>query len=396
MLKPNFALFLTRHRFNLRDVLPTVSNGLTLHDFEIAKHFPPNQIFNWHGGDGQLAELGRAFAVAQYMAENGVGETEGFTFYTSLLSDEAWEFALRFSPYSKVDNALNNLERVHAAMRESCIGLNTAMAGMAAAMELHDRDTSAYVREQSKATSNLLTFSALYASYIEVCYRIRDYCGLKESQAYRRAIGRLIGEESGEHDFAKGLRNFILHYHLVEPSVTISWGDERTVKLLLNSNALLYGGFDWTTNARLYIQKQKDLDVIATTNVVLRNVNRIVRFHRKMADKKLRDSKRAFDTYRHERSRYKHLSKSVTDMGAIFKRPTTILSRTVDENLIEQALNSTLSEDDVRTVLATLADRFRNLSDDAKAAISLEVEELLKKNPRYPNGGAFLNGRKWT
>ncbi|MDF1853877.1 hypothetical protein [Pseudooceanicola sp.] len=367
-----------------------------MHDFEISKNFPPFQMLSWNGGDGQLAELGRAFAVAQYMAENGVSETKGFTFYTSRLSDEAWEFALRFSPYSKVDNALNNLERVHSAMQESCIGLNTAMAGMAAAMELHDRDTSAYVREQSKATSNLLTFSALYASYIEVCYRIRDYCGLKKSQAYRRAIGRLIGEKSGEHDFAKGLRNFILHYHLAEPSVTITWGDERTAKLLLNPNSLLYGGFDWTANARLYIQKQKELDVIATTSVVLRNVSRIVRFHRKMAEKQLRTSKLAFDTYRYERSRYQHLAKSVTDMGAIFKRPTTILSRTVDKKLIEQTLNSTLSEDDVRTVLTTLADRFRNLSDDAKAAISREVDELLKQNPRYPNGGAFLNGRKWT
>ncbi|UOA14035.1 hypothetical protein [Sulfitobacter dubius] len=394
MLKTDFALFILRNRFNLRDIFPSVSNGTTRQEFELSRCFHPHQIMGWHFGDGKLAELNLAFTVAQYMSNNGIDQPEGLSQYTSKLSDEGWAFALRFSPYHKVHIALENLQRVHSAMLEACLSLNAAMAGMESAYELHGSDRSVYIRERSKATSSLLTFSALYASYIDVCYRIRDYSGLKESNAYPRAVKRILGRNSGEHSFAKGLRNFILHYHLVEPEITISWRSERTVRLLLDANSLLFAGFNWAKDARSYLQSNEKLDVMAVTSTVIRDVARLVRFHQKIAEKRLCRSKLAYDTYVHERIRFHHLQKSVINLGAAFRRPTTVLSRVLDESVVLLALNSTMREDDVRNVLTALADRHRNLSADTKEAVAREIEELLATRPRLPNKGAFLGGRE--
>jgi len=191
-----------------------------------------------------------------------------------------------------------------------------------------------------------------------------------------------------------GTPNFILHYHLVEPEITISWGSERTVRLLLDANSLLFAGFKWNADARSYIQSNEKLDVMTATSTVIRDVGRLVRFHRKTAENRLSESKHAYDTYVHERIRFRHLQKSVIDMGAAFKRPTTVLSRVLDESVIHQALNSTMKEDDIRNVLSAFADRHRNLSADTKKEVASEIEGLLATRTKLPNKGAFLDGRE--
>ena len=396
MLRNNFAHFVLRHRFNIKDIFSSVSGGATRQEFNLVRCFSSRQVMGWHFGDGNLAELNRAFAVAEYMAENGTDQPEGLSMYTSRLSDEAWAFALRYSPYHKVHTTLENLERVHSAMLEACLSLNTALAGMESAYELHSADRVTYERERSKATSSLLTFSALYASYVDVCYRIRDYAGLKKSEAYKRAVKRIIGKNAGEHSFAKGLRNFILHYHLVEPEISISWGSERSVKLLLESNYLLFSGFTWNADAQNYIQSNEKLDVIKATNTVIRDVRRLVKFHRKLAENRLGESKFAYETYIHERNRYHHLQKSVVDISAAFKRPTTVLSRILSDTIVRQTLDSTMAEDSVRHILSAMANRHQNLSEDTMKKVSQEIDELLRTRPRFPNTGAFLDGRRKT
>lgn len=317
MPKEDFASFIAKHRFKPHDLFASVSKGVTTQEFQLAKCFSQVDLLRWDFGDGQFAELNRALTVASYTSESSTDHPEGFAAYTSKLQEESWNYALRFSPYHKVHTALENLERVHAAMLEASLGLNAATAGMDTVLEFKRSDNSAYAREQSKATSNLLTFSALYASYVDVCRRIRKYSKLENSESYTRGIGRVIGKNSGAHSFAMGLRNFILHHHLVEPGITISMGESRTVRLLLDSNALLFAGFKCKADAREYIRSDKKLDVLKTTTTVVKDVARLVRFHRKIAEKRLPEEKFAHDTYLHERTRFRHLQNATFDPGAI-------------------------------------------------------------------------------
>lgn len=394
MLKKNFALFMLHHRFNPRDIFSSASVGFTHQEIELSGSFDGSQVFDWHISSEKLAELNRALAVAEYMSNNSINQPKELSRYTSTLSEEAWEFALRFAPYHKVHIALENLGRVHAAMLESCLSLNSAMAGMESAFDLYDSDRAAYRRERSRATSSLLTFSALYASYIEVCYRIRDYTGLKKSSPYSRSIKRIIHKRSGEHSFAKDLRNFILHYHLVEPDIEISLGEARSVRLLLKSNALLFSGFNWKRDAQNYIQANEKLDVMKAINTVIKDVGRVAKFHHKVAERFLPDEKFAYDVYTMERSRYHHIQKSAIYMGAAFKRPSSVTSRILDKEIIHQIINSSLTDSEIRYLMLNIADRHRNLSTATKEKVSREIDHILLTRPHLPNMGAFLNGRE--
>lgn len=390
----NFCLFALRHRFELQDIFSLTSKENTHQVAALAQFLPGLALMNWDLSGKKLAELNRAFIVTEFVSENDTSQPEVLSAYISTLSEEAWFFALQFSPYHKVHTALENLERVHSAILEASLNLNTSMAGMDSATQLLGFQNKAYAREKSKATSHLLTFASLYASYIDVCYRIRDYCGLKQSQAYSRAIKRIIGNNAGAHSFAKGLRNFILHYHLVEPEITIKYREERTVKLYLDANSLLFSGFKWDSNAQHYIRSAEKLDVVAATTSILKDIGRVIRFHRKLAERRLSKSKFAYELYTHERTRYRHLEKATYDIGAACKRPTSVLSRVLDEGIIDSTFNSTLDDDDIRNVLTILADRHGNLSKDMKMKIARDIEKLLKSRPRLPNKGAFLNGQR--
>lgn len=328
------------------------------------------------------------------MSQNSTNQPKEFSLFTSTLNDEAWQFALRFAPYHKVHIALENLGRVHSAMLEACLSLNSAMAGMDSAFHLYESDMAAYRRERSRGTSSLLTFSALYASYIEVCYRIRDYAGLKTSLPYRRSIKRILGKNAGEHGFAKDLRNFILHYHLVEPDIVVSLGETRSVRLLLNSNFLLSSGFVWKPDARKFIQANEKLDVTQATDTIVKDVGRIVKFHHKVSERFLPNEKFAYDVYTMERTRYHHLHKSVIDIGAAFKRPSSVSSRILDKEITHQIVNSSLSDCEVRCILLALADRHKNLPTATREKVFREIEKVILTRPKLPNEGMFLDGRE--
>jgi hypothetical protein len=329
------------------------------------------------------------------MASYEANQPEEFAIYVSLLTDEGWQFALGFCPYHKTHTALMNLEVIHSAMLEACLSLNSAMAGMESAIELDQSKAGVYERESSKATSGLLTFSALYASYVDVCRRIRGYAGLEKSSSYSRAINKIISKTKGMHGFVIGLRNFILHYHLVQPGVVVTTGRQRDVKLYLDAALLLSSGFNWKADAREFIQASERIDLIGASNNVSRDVRRLIQFHKKLVHKRFRREQECYELYIYEREKLKYVGKSISDLGAIFGRPTLVLNRLLDERIIKQCLNSSLSDGDVRVVLSTLADRHRNLSPDAKNAVDQDVTRLLQKRPRFPRTGTYIQGRRF-
>lgn len=390
----SFGLFVLRHRFRLRDIFSSASETLTLQEVELSKFFIGDLLLRWHFGRGSLAQLNRALGVAEYMSSSSIDRPEDLSFNASKLSDEAWAFALRFAPYHKVHVALENLGRVHAAMLEACINLNSAMAGMDSAFELNDADRSVYIRERSRATSSLLTFVALYSSYIDVCYRVRNYCGLTDRNTHSRAVRRIIGKNIGAHSFAKELRHFMLHYHLVEPEMEVSYGAVRSTRLVLRADALLFSGFLWKSDARDFIRSNGNLDVVETTRLIVRDVARVVRFHRKMAEGFLCGDKFAYDVYLLERARFRHTRSASINIGAAFGIPSSLLSRVLPVGFLDEALHSALGDDELQSIICSLADRHGNLSAEAKANIRREIDETLAARPRFPNVGAFLDGRK--
>lgn len=393
-MRMSFSLFILKHRFQMEDIFSATCANLTRQEFNLFRCFDGHNVLSWYSKGEKLTKFNRSLSVAQYMSQNSTNQPREFSKYTSNLDEEAWQFAVRFSSYHKVHIALENLERVHSAMLEACLNLNSAMAGMETAFELDGNDLSRYRRERSRATSNLLTFSALYASYIEVCYRIRDYAGLKKSAPYSNAIRRIIGKKSGEHNFTKDLRNFILHYHLIEPDIEVSQGKTRTVRLLLKSDYLLFSGFVWKSEAQKYIQASEKLDVMKAITTVTKDVGRVVKFHQKMAERFLPEEKFAYDVYVRERNRYRHLQKSAIDLGAAFKLPSSVSSRVLDKELTNHILQSSLSDEEMRLTLLTLADRYKNLSTITKELLSREIDEILLSRPRLPNVGSFLSGRE--
>lgn len=203
------------------------------------------QIFYWNLLGENLGELNCAMAVAGYMASGEIDDPDGFSRYTSMLSDEGWKIAINYCSYHQVHLALDSLEDIHSAMMESLLNINAAKAGMESAMTMQWKEPRVYERENMKATLNLINFAALYASYIDVCRRIRKYLSLDSSSQLSRAIRRIIRENWIEHRFIYGLRQFILHYDLVRPQVTISISETRSVELHLDASFLLRAGFEW-------------------------------------------------------------------------------------------------------------------------------------------------------
>ncbi|MDP3340647.1 hypothetical protein [Frigidibacter sp.] len=290
--------------------------------------------------------------------------------------------------------ALENLKQIHVAMLEACLGMNSAMAGMASAMEIAEVPSGTYEREQSKSTSHLLNFLALYSLYVDICRRIKSEAGIpKTSAPYHRAIRRITKSNWGKHSVTGDLRNYVLHYLLENPRTVIHINETRTVNLVMDANALLYSGFDWKSDAKSFLQTSPDLDVIEVTRAVAKDVARLIKFHENLVESRLSHQKIAYDTYIHERARFKHLQKSAVDMGRVIKRPTSMLSRLIDKTVIEGTINSALSDEDVRTVLCTLANKYDNLSADAMRNLTSEVNLLLRQRRRFPSAGAYLQGR---
>ncbi|WP_331831353.1 hypothetical protein [Aurantimonas sp. E1-2-R+4] len=317
MPRETLQTFLTRHRFKPWEIVPSVK-GISREDYALLRLFPGNLVFDLLF-DEQLLELRKSLCLAEYMAVSATDQPEQFAQMVSAVGSEGWAFALRFSPYHKVSLALENLELVLSAMLEAGLSLNAAKAGMESAMSFAHSETRSYEREESKATINLLNFSTLYATYVDICRRLRKYAGLDRSRAYDRAIQKIIGKNAGKHDFIKDLRNFILHHHLLRPSVTITHGDTRTVTLFVHAEWLIIDGYVWKSGARGFIQSNRKIDLTATTDDISKDVARLIEFHVKMAERHLQKDKIAYELYKYERAKVDHLSKSITNIEAIFK-----------------------------------------------------------------------------
>lgn len=383
--------FIVRHKFRLHDFLDPRS--------DLAEHLKFNKLFCgrewilWNTGNESRRRLSIALFLGSYMAEYGDGNDDMFAQLSSMLHQEEWEFALRFCPYHHVIAALNNLSWTEAAMDEAYLGLNTALAGLEVSSigGLAPRDI--HERERAKATTSLLMFTALYASYIDGCRRVRALTRLDSRRSYERALHRLLRKNIGQHAFIKALRNFNLHYYVAKPYVVIRFAEARVSRLLLDCSDLLYSGYKWNEPARDFLSASPQVDVIDTAYLALKDVRRVIRFHRKLARTHMRREKNCYDSYVKQRRRHDHLQRAAVDVGAAFKQPTTILSRILREDIVSEIIESSLAKEEMRSLIMRLSDRHSNLPDKAKVALAREVDHCLRFVTEPPDTGPYLQGR---
>lgn len=261
-------------------------------------------------------------------------------------------------------------------------------------MSFSSPDDRFYERERSKSTINLLNYSTLYASYIDVCRRIRRYVGLDNNSSYDRAINRLLQDNSGEHEFIKQFRNFLLHHHLIEPHVVVSYGDKKTVRLLLEADELVRDGSKWSARSRDFLAANRSIDVISLTNKVSKDISRLIDFHKRMAANRLKDQKYAYDWYQHERSKSKQLANSIARIEIIFKKkPIPLVLRYVDKDTLISILSSSMSDRKVRSILGNLANMHKKLPEDMQRAVDREITNFLRKRVRFPTTESYVNGQ---
>ncbi|WGW05585.1 hypothetical protein [Tropicibacter oceani] len=332
-------------------------------------------------------------ALAEYMSHLGTEDTEGFSQAVSTLSDEAWKFALQFSPYQKIETILDNLEGLFDALREEFINLSSYHSGMSAALDIQADSNTSYEREYKKTASSLITFSALYATYVDLCFRIRDLCKLKNSKPYSRAIQKAIKDFSEPMGFMKDLRNFLLHYSIPKFSHSVQLDGAKREYLLINSADIACSGFKWKADTRNYLYRNKKIDVISLCEKVVKGVRRSIDFHRKVSERVLKKEKNAHDFYKYQRKRHEFFSQSVTDFGALIKRPTPLHRRLLEAEFVANVLNSSLTDEEASDLLKNYPNRFKILPQPVLAELNLELENLIKSRKLIPDSGMYFSGK---
>ncbi|WP_138514283.1 hypothetical protein [Maricaulis alexandrii] len=328
------------------------------------------------------------------MSSYETGDDEHFAILVSELSDEQWRYAIRLCPYHKTVGFIHNLEFLYEAMERSLVDLSSARSAMAASMIFLDTTRPLYEASQLQAATYFLNFTSLYATYLDVCRRVRKVAGLSESVAYNKAVFRLIGRNKGKHAFVRDCRNYQLHYEVIKPSVQVSWGNDKNELLYIDNNEVLYSGWDWKAESRNFLQSCDKTDLLDVTEKVLRDIKRSVSFHRRISERWLRGEKNAYESYLRQRDRYKYLESSQVDIGAIFKRKSILFQKLIDRNLLNDLYKSSLSNDEVKLLIEKIVDRHKNLPAKTKKKLSSEIDKFLANRSERPVLGAYLQGRR--
>lgn len=388
MIYSNLQYFLWRYKFTINELSDDQTIGL-----QFADYFPPYDYLHWKIRRDTKRKFTISLLIGSYMSDYSMDDHDTFAKLLSRIDDEYWSFALNFCPFHKILSALENLSYVATAMDDAFLNLNTSLSGMEVAGIRNITKDGVFARQRSLATSSFLSFTSLYATYIDFCWRIRDLLDVPRD-VHGRAIGRLIKKNSGMHAFFKSYRNFQMHYKIIEPEFQGELSRTPKSKLLLDSSDLLYSGFDWPQNARKFLESRRKIDLIECSTDVLSDVRRVIKFHTNIVHSRRGKEQFAYETYLRERKRQKHLLSAITDLsGALFRRPVPLLERLLDRPLIERVLQSSLTEAEMIETLTNLADRHKVLPPDVRAALDREIRKHVSKRPIYPSAGGYVDGR---
>jgi len=388
------SAFLSKNRFRIRHLQPSRLRANGRQNYDIAHLFPMMEALAWSVADSELDKLSFALELASKMSRYEVGEDDDFSILVSVLNDDQWQFALRFCPFDKTHALVGNLSLIEDTMAQSFLELNRCKTGMATVLRSSAVHRSDYESQKKFAVYSIINFISAHSTYIDYCQRIAGHCGVRRTKPYSNAIKRIIGKDVGAHAFVHRMRNFILHHSLVPPevSITSSRGQQRVV-MSVDSTKLLGSGFDWGAAALGYIQSSVEHDLIDTFESVTVSAGRLVKFHKKLVSTRLGSEQERYHSYLRQRERYKHLQTAVFDTGRLFRSPTTIISRVIDESLVQLLLRSSLSNEMVVDALGRVADRHLNLPEAQLAGLREELQILVANRREPSNPVSYLNGK---
>lgn len=386
----NLASFLHRNRFEVRDL---IDNKMTKEDFHLLRSFRSQYVFANHVSNQEMRRLNLALILASTFVDNDITELDYISRFCSELYDEEWNYALQFCPYYSIDETIKNLHFLQAAIEDSYLNVVTVLTRKSEAIMQKRLSQEFRHSEEYSGSISIMNFVSYYASFLDCCWRLRDAVGLRESGPYKRAIRAIISKNQNAHTFVKDYRNFQLHFRNIEPYAEISFSGKREQRLLFNATELLYTSFKWKSASKVYLQSAEKLDVIETFVAVKNDVHRVSKFIQSVVFKKMKTEKLAYETYLKVRDQFLHLQNAYVDIGAIAKKPTKILSRLIDRNLVAQLVDSSLSNGELKSSLLQLADKYKTLPTDKLKSIEAEIDDLISRRHPVQSVAGYLGGR---
>lgn len=394
MSRTTLQSFLATNRFRVRDILPR-SLGISRGDVEIIRAFAPMRVADWSFSDKKALEFRYSLVLAEYMADCSTEGIDDFRRLISCVGEDAWVYALKFCPYHKISVAIDSLLLVQTSIFNAYVGMNASAAGMGASMSLAEGRDTIYVREQHQLISNLLNFVSLYNLYVDICRRVKIYAKIeKDSEPYRRAIWSIMKERKGVHEFVRELRNYMLHFNLERPGIVTKIHPVRVSSVVLHADKIFASGFSWGAAARRFLSENERLDILSIAKDVVRDIDRLVKFHVRICENRLPEERRAYATYIFERERFHHLQRALVDHSMIFSRKsTTHVSRLVDPDILGFLVNSAIPNDVVKNIIISIANRYSNLPSDMVRSISQEVDVIISKREFREEASPYFEGR---
>lgn len=365
--------------------------------FMILKVFDGSHILRNKIAYDNQKQFTLALALASHMADSSVDDADDFARFCSALNEDSWNYALAFAPFNKVHGKLETLKTIVSAMEEALLALDKAASGVAFSI-LNKTERDVRRHEKSLAVIAIMNFISLYSSQIDVCRALRssvaEILEVRDSKRWERRIVGMTKKRADEHAFTKDCRNYMLHYELISPNAEVSIGERtKTINMYLNTHSLLNAGYKWKAGSRRLLSSTSKLDIRSVFANILDDVRRIVEFHQRVANKKLKPQRKAFEHYRLQRERFCYLQKAHVNIGKAFGKPVSILNRLVSDDICESVLNSNLSNDAALDLLKSFANRFDNLPTSKQEELEAELRRLLQNRIPFPQTGRYLGAR---
>jgi hypothetical protein len=231
-------------------------------------------------GKDSYRSFRRAMAVAEFISQNGSPEDANFKKALLQVSPEQWSYALRQHAFHDTFERLGGLELCAQAFGNAVVDLGSDAGHLAAIALSEGWRSTAYRDARRRSSGRLLAAAALHSNFIDVARGLLSSVSRNPSVA-RRGLQRVIGNNEAHHTLLKDLRNFQLHYKIVEPDISLRSDENgRAHRLYLDVTMLLTSGYNWKAGAKsVFVQlKTDELEVAPLLEMIARNLDAQVEF----------------------------------------------------------------------------------------------------------------------
>lgn len=394
------AEFLRSRNFSIRCFIGTWWEYEQDHSFaitpDLARHFSGRQVFFEESKFAEEKRLNAVLTLGEMVSANDKNDVDAISCLCSLLTDEEWRYALSFSRYFEAHAIIKNLEIIVEAMDGAMIEIDRSLAAMVNRLVFHSRRNEKVSGQvKNEALVGILNFLTLYSTQMDICRRLRELIGQKENPAWDRASRRILSKSRFEQSLVKDLRNYSMHFELPNPHAKITYTfPGRESNLLISTASMLQSGYKWKSNSKALLGASDELDVISVFRKAFNDAKRLIDFHARQTSKRMRHHKEIYDFYERIRSRHDHLKTAFFATSPLHEGSKYNLLNLVGQEIIDLVLQSGLTDDEAKSILSQLSNRFKNLPSDKIKALELEINQRIQVREPLPRGDVFWDGRK--